>query len=294
MKFSRLLILSVALFCVHTVSAQRIGMAYWDADHLYDTLPSPFYDDSDYLPCGALKWDTERYLRKVEQTAAVIDSLALPIVALWGVENEDVVRDIAARCHGDYTYLHRSLNTLDGMDFALLYYGDVFLPTMVEPGNRNLYIEGLLYRRKPASALRRGGRRGVVRTRTDTLSILLSADRHAALPLLDDIRAERPTFRLLVMGNYDPKSLARYGLRLQNPAPEGEKAAAPYGNTTTRSGWKTSDIIAADTTFHILKNEVYLREFMIDSQSGHPLPTFNKKEYVGGYSRALPVYIYVE
>ena len=55
--------------------------------------------------------------------------MALPLVALWGVENEQVVRDIAAACRGDYSYLHRTLNSLDGMDFALLYYGDLFYPT---------------------------------------------------------------------------------------------------------------------------------------------------------------------
>lgn len=292
MKFSRLLILSVALFCVHTVSAQRIGMAYWDADHLYDTLPSPFYDDSDYLPCGALKWDTERYLRKVEQTAGVIDSLSLPFVALWGVENEEVVRDIASRCKGDYTYLHRTLNSLDGLDFALLYYGDIFLPTLVRPGNRSLYIEGLLRRRIPATKTRRN-RRGHFRTRTDTLAIVLAAGHHVVNAQLTDLRKERPTFRALFMGNADPKNVEKFGLRMTGPSTEGQ-SAADYGNTATRNGWKPTDIIAADTTFTILRNEVYIRDFLIDPQSGQPLRTYNKKQYVGGYGKSLPIYIYIE
>lgn len=58
----------------------------------------------------------------------------MPLVALWGVENEAVVRDIAAACKGDYSYLHRTLNSLDGMDFALLYYGDLFEPHYDERG----------------------------------------------------------------------------------------------------------------------------------------------------------------
>ena len=80
--------------------------------------PSPFYDDTDFTPQGRLKWDTERYRSKIRRTAAVIDSMALPLVALYGVENERVVRDLAAACRGDYSYLHRTLNTLDGLDFA--------------------------------------------------------------------------------------------------------------------------------------------------------------------------------
>ena len=149
----------------------RTGIVYWDLDHLYDTVPALFYNDTDYTPSGRLAWDTERYRRKIRHTAAVIDSMRMPLVALWGVENEAVVRDIAAACEGDYSYLHRTLNSLDGMDFALLYYGDLFEPLYDEPGRRYLYIEGLLYRRgKP---MRRGSGRVVRPTRTDTIGLVL-------------------------------------------------------------------------------------------------------------------------
>lgn len=291
MKLSRLIITLTLLLCTATASAQRIGMGYWDVDHLYDTLPSPFYDDSDYLPQGALKWNTERYLRKVENTAQVIDSLSLPLIALWGVENEEVVRDITSRCKGDYTYLHRTLNSLDGLDFALLYYGDVFLPTLVRPGNRFLYIEGLLRRRTPAPRLKRA-RRGVVRTRTDTLSLLLTAEHHLVNTILDEIRKERPTFKVVVMGNFDPRGAERYGVRCS--APDAQNDTPHYGNTTSRFGWKPSDYMAADTTFRIVKNEVYIRDFLIDTQSGQPLKTYNKKLYIGGYGKSLPTYLYIE
>ena len=100
----------------------RTGIVYWDLDHLYDTVPALFYNDTDYTPSGRLAWDTERYRRKIRHTAAVIDSMRMPLVALWGVENEAVVRDIAAACKGDYSYLHRTLNSLDGMDFALSFF----------------------------------------------------------------------------------------------------------------------------------------------------------------------------
>ncbi len=119
----------------------QTGIAFYDVDKIYDTLPALFYDDEAYTPEGHRRWNTERYRRKIRNTAAVIDSMALEIVALWGVENEAVVRDLAAACRGDYTYIHRTLNTLDGMDFALLYYSDRFFPHYVEPGRRYLYVE---------------------------------------------------------------------------------------------------------------------------------------------------------
>ena len=63
----------------------RTGIVYWDLDHLYDTVPALFYNDTDYTPSGRLAWDTERYRRKIRHTAAVIDSMRMPLVALWSV-----------------------------------------------------------------------------------------------------------------------------------------------------------------------------------------------------------------
>ena len=100
----------------------QTGIAFYDVDRIYDTLPALFYDDEEYTPQGRRHWDTERYRRKIRNTAAVIDSMGLEIVALWGVENEAVVRDLVTSCRGDYSYIHRTLNTLDGTDFAQLTY----------------------------------------------------------------------------------------------------------------------------------------------------------------------------
>ena len=170
----------------------RTGFAFYDVDRLYDTLPSPFYDDADFTPQGRLKWDTERYRSKIRRTAAVIDSMALPLVALYGVENERVVRDLAAACRGDYSYLHRTLNTLDGLDFALLYYGDRFFPHRTEPGDRTLYVEGTLGR--------------------DTVGLLLVRDRRMLPWIIGELHEERPQVRLLVAGSVTPRDAARWGL----------------------------------------------------------------------------------
>ena len=98
---------SILLVIMTTIALQlsaqpRVGFAYYDVDRAYDTIPSAFYDDSDFTPEGRNHWDRERYTRKVEHIAATIDSMALPIVALYGVENEQVVRDIATHTKGSF------------------------------------------------------------------------------------------------------------------------------------------------------------------------------------------------
>ena len=78
-----LLALALLICCVvQAVAQERFGVAYYDVDKLYDTIPSKFYDDRAYTPNGKLGWNTGRYRRKVENVARVVDSMAMPVVVL--------------------------------------------------------------------------------------------------------------------------------------------------------------------------------------------------------------------
>lgn len=267
------------------IAQPRIGIAYCDLDHLYDTIPALFYDDSDYTPGGRLAWDTERYRRKIARTAAVIDSMRMPLVALWSVENEAVVRDIAAACRGDYSYLHQTLNSLDGMDFALLYYGDLFDPHYEEPGRRYLYIEGTL--RFPAPRTRRTTGRPA---RTDTVGLVLCSDTRMAEWVVRDLREERPGVKLIVLGRTASLDAATYGLRdaLERPARLGR------GNVRRRGGWLMRDRILTDTALRCPGGDIFARRYLLDPKTGNPLPTYERRRYRGGFGYALPVFVYLE
>ncbi|MDE6374594.1 MAG: hypothetical protein K2L09_02440 [Alistipes sp.] len=275
-----ILLLSVCL--VRPAAAQPLGIACCDADRLYDTIPSLFYDDTDYTPQGRLRWNTTRYRRKIACMAALVDSLALPIIALQNVENEAVVRDISAACTGDYIYLHRTLNTLDGMDFALLYYGDLFFPHYVEPVRRYLYVEGTL--RRPV------GRKPGRRFRTDTLGLLLCGEARTIGRTIGELRDEHPGTRLVVMGRLPEHELEKYGL--QDALARAEQAGR--GNVRSTSGWRMRDRIAVDTLLRIVAGDVYIRRFLLDPAETRPLATYDRRRYVGGTSRALPIYVYLE
>lgn len=292
---------SCLIFNSFCAQAQGIGFAYLDADRLYDTVPSPFYDDEDYTPGGRLRWNTARYRRKVAQVAATVDSLGLPLVALWGVENEAVLRDVARACRGDYVYLHRTLNSLDGMDFALLYFGDVFFPLRVEPGRRYLYIEGLL--RRSVSTHRAGPQArpaaapsmptapaAATPFGTDTLGILLCSEARMAEWVVRDLRDERPHRRLLAAGCIPAAVAAKYGLRDATAAAE----HAGRGNIRRRAGWSMRDRILVDTAFRITQGDVYARPQLLDATAGAPLATYTRRHYMGGPGGALPVWVCAE
>lgn len=271
-KFPHLL--WIALASVHVCTAQHpLGIAYYDVDHLYDTVPALFYDDTDYTPTGRLHWDRERYERKIRAVAAVIDSMRMPVVALWSVENEAVVRDIVAACRGDYSYLHRTLNALDGMDFALLYYGDLFFPTYDEPGRRYLYVEG---------TLRHAGGR-------DTVGFMLCSDARMAAWVAGDLRDERPGAKLVLMGRTGTLDAAAFGLHDAT----GHAEAAGRGNVRAREGWRMRDRILVDTALRVIRSDVFARRYLVDAKEGYPVPTYDRRRYAGGAGYALPVFVYI-
>lgn len=248
---------------------QPVGIAFYDVDRLYDTIPALFYDDSDHTPEGRYAWNSERYNRKIRNTAAVIDSMALEIVALWGVENEQVVRDLAAACHGDYSYLHRTLNRFDGMDFALLYHGDRFYPTSTETGRSYLYVEGEL-----------DGQR---------IGLALCGDTETARWLAADLREEHPGLPLVVAGRLGRLRAAKFGLT--DATARAERAGR--GNIRRAGRWEMRDRILVDTALHNLGGDVYIRRYLVDQKSGNPLTTYSRGVYCGGYGYSLPVFTHI-
>lgn len=271
MRLSRayLLLLMLAL-CTTEARSQRLGVAYYDLGGLYDTIPSPFYDDESYTPAGRLRWNTARYRRGVDNFASVIDSMALPLVALGGVENEGVVRDLAAACGLDYTYLHHTLNTLDGLDVALLYYGDRFYPDRTQSGSGWLRIDGELDGR-PATLLICGRRARYLEEE------------------IASVRELEPQRRIIVAGSSPGVDPSRYGLR------DAQQSAARsgYGNVRYRSGWRMADRILADTAWRLSNGGVYARPRMFDLRTGSPLPLYERGRFRGGFSDRLPVFTYL-
>lgn len=253
-----------------TARPQRIGVAYYDLGGLYDTIPSPFYDDADFTPQGRLHWTAERYRGSVERFASVIDSMALPLVGLGGVENERVVRDLAGACTLDYCYLHRTLPALDGLDMALLYYGDRFFPERTETGSGWLLVEGELDG-CPAAILLCGRRSRFVSERIARL------------------REEEPERLVIVAGRTEGIDARAAGLGDALRRIEGRG----FGNVRHRSGWRMEDRILADTAFRTEGGGVYARRRLLDPATGAPLPLRDRRSYRGGWSDRLPVFAYL-
>ena len=226
-SFLAIFFVIASLGAIH--AQQRTGFAYYDLDRLYDTIPSLFYDDTDYTPEGRLRWSGERYRAKVERAGAVIGRMAMPLAGVYGVENEEVVKDLVRASDLPYSYVHRTLNTLDGMDFALLYYADRFFTERIETGYGYLCVEGMLDGKPTAVLLTRG-------------------DRYAA-ELLEELRERTPGIRILCAGKLPSGTAEKLSLR-DALAPAERRGR---GNAYARGGWWLHDRILTDTALTVIR-----------------------------------------
>lgn len=270
-KTPKLLFVIILLLTIDSSYAQkRIGFAYYDLDRLYDTIPSLFYNDTDYTPDGHLHWNHERYRVKVELVAKTIVRMEMPLVGLYGVENEAVVKDLVQASSLPYSYIHRTLNSLDGMDFALLYYGDRFFPERIEEGYGYLCIEGTMD--------------------DNPLAILLTRGNRFAAELIEEIRDRTPNVRILCAGKLPAH--AANDLQLQDALAQAENQGR--GNAYSQRGWWLHDRILTDRSFSILRADIFARRDMLDPHSGAPRPVYYRKSYAGGSGHYFPIFLYIK
>jgi hypothetical protein len=263
--------LAAVILLIVTVNAsaqglKSFGVAYYDVDKLYDTQPSEFYNDSDYSPAGRMRWSEERYSAKINHIVQVVDSMAMPVVVLYGVENEQVVRDIVSRSSEDYAYLHSQSSARDGLDFAVLYFGDRFFPEQITPWRGALCIEGWA---------------GDV-----PLTIIANHRSTSIGVLIEERNLLRPDNNIILLGQPNKLNFSEYGLSDATLVAEN----AGRGNYLHSGRWQMRDRIATNIKTEC-RCDVYIKSWLL-GENGAPKPTFFGRKYYGGYSNYLPIFIY--
>ncbi len=302
-------------------TAQRTSIAFWNVENLFDTIPSPFYDDAEFTPRGENRWNTERYSAKIVNLARVIDEMNADIVGLAEVENEEVVRDLVTALKTDYNYIHRTSGDSRGIDQALLYKGDKFFPDPdpddpAKPaarlipsgvGREFLHVTGELHGERIhlvvchlASNLNSGAyrRRNMAALRT----------------ALEKLLSENPAANIVVMGDMNATPVERLVRRTLGPldtpwefmfTPHIRHHASRQGSYSYRGRWylydwmMVSPAFARGTTMRIADAGVYAREYLTEPLSAgatggrRPHRTFYGGDYLGGFSDHFPVYIVI-
>lgn len=334
-RITALILTTACIFFVYSCNKSEINnfkVAFYNVENLFDTLNTKGSRDGEYTPTSELKWDTKKYLLKIEKTAKVIraiDSTNLPaIIGLCEIENrlvlEDLIRNHQLRDAG-YAIVHHESPDERGIDVALLYRTKFFTVItdkafkVKSPQNQRdrtrdlLYVKGVTATRDTLHVLvdhwasRMGGEEKSIHKRKNSARFVKK--------VTDSIFSTNPNSNIIFMGDLNdnpndssltvvlkakmpvqnPKSDILYNLSLMNFA-NGE-------GTLYYKSWDLFDqmivsgnILAGKTTQKLKPVEMHIFKpdwLLFKKRNGLKVPnrTGGGKNYSGGYSDHLPVYI---
>jgi hypothetical protein len=114
-------------------------VAFYNLENLFDTIDDPKINDEEYTPSGPIKWNTQKYMAKVEHMSYAISQIGLDYcpagVAFIGVseiENRGVMEDIIkqpALAKRGLEIVHYDSPDRRGVDVGLIYNPRLFIVT---------------------------------------------------------------------------------------------------------------------------------------------------------------------
>lgn len=125
-----LLCSTLAMWAQNKKAREVYPIAFYNVENLFDTQRDPKIIDEDFTPDGKLNWTEEKYQKKLNNLAFVINQLGTPlskgaaIVGVAEVENRKVLQDLVNTGNlkkKNYKIVHIDSPDARGIDVALLY-----------------------------------------------------------------------------------------------------------------------------------------------------------------------------
>lgn len=323
-RFACLIFVVLSAICTPVWSQSRVSVGFYNVENMCDTLPSMFYDDSEWTPEGRRQWNTERYDTKLRNIARVVDDAGFDVLGIAEVESEDVVRDLVMTLSDDYNYIHRTTSDSRGMDIALLYKGDKFYPERVRQipsgtsrgllcvrGRLNGSTVNIVVCHLPSRINKRGYRAKAIERLRNVTDSLMSNDGEAQLIVMGDFNcspddADFKKFFGRLRGEMYDRSLMVAGIGSSDKVITG-------GSYAYNGRWMLYDNILLSLDFargagslSLCEGGVFVRDYMLFDKlvirqfpglagmQGYPRRTFSTGVYTAGYSDHLPVYVILE
>jgi len=297
-------------------------------ENLFDTIDDPNTIDEEFLPDGKLKWNTERYTKKL---AHIVEALTLNttenplLIGFAEIENGKVVEDVARTgrfAATKYKLAHKDSPDARGIDCALLYDSERFRALSVEPlavtidsipGFKTrdvLYVKGELAGKKVLHVFvnhwpsRRGGEKESEMKRQRAAEI--------ARQKIDAILEADPKANIILMGDFnDHPTDNSVAMVLKAKATSVETAdlfnllyddhVAGKGTHNYQGKWGVLDQLIVSSAFYKGRKglkidgndaKIVYEEVLLFTQkdgSKKPSTTYGGPNYYGGYSDHLPV-----
>lgn len=317
-------------------SVQVVG--FYNIENLFDTIDDPDTIDEDYTLSGKNHYSYSDYQRKIKNTAQVISKIGgaesdtgPAILGLAEIENfrvlNDLVQSKSLRNH-QYQIIHFDSPDRRGIDVALIYQEDFFLPLeteiidvklWTENGERLytrdiLYVSGIMEGEEIHIIVnhwpsRRGGKARSEPKRMKTAYLVNQ--------LTNRILFTNPKAKILILGDFndDPIDKSIKKMLIQT-YPTDESTKVSFFNPMEimfKKGWNTLayrdalhlfDQIILTKTFlgndpnnqglRYFKAGIFNPSYLIQHDGkykGYPLRSFENNRYSGGYSDHFPVFI---
>ncbi len=331
-------LLAAALFAGFAQKPYKV--VFYNLENFFDTIDDPRVQDDEFTPCGARKWNAERYARKLSNVERVFSDIAasddgFPIViGVAEVENRGVVEDIAATkklAPADYRIVHFDSPDERGIDVAFLYRSDRFrfegaapvradIPQLPHFRTRDLLTMWGTIDEEPFFFLvshwpsRLGGQEASEFKRV--------AVGEQIRRIVDSVRNDRPATKIIVMGDFNDDPIDRSlvdGLQTRLSIDELQEGdlfnpfaaifRAGSGTLAYNGVWNLFDHIVVSANLatgssgglqllpdadSLYWGRIVEPAYLLQSEGiyrGYPLRTFVGKDYQGGFSDHLPVYI---
>lgn len=138
----KLTILALTLLVATTGFTQEqkpfkvVCVAFYNLENLFDTINTPWVNDTEFTPEGKNKWNSPKYFEKLDNIARVISEIGTDftphgpaIIGVSEIENRVVLEDLVNRkaiLARNYQVVHFDGPDRRGIDVALLYQPDYF------------------------------------------------------------------------------------------------------------------------------------------------------------------------
>jgi len=313
-------------------------IAFYNVENLFDTINNPDTYDDDRTPDGKYRWNSKTYFDKLDKIAYVISKIGRKITSrspdilgLVEIENSNVLNDLVKNpliIDNNYGIIHKDSRDERGIDVALLFRKDVFIPFTIkthhvfllnDEGYRDftrdiLVVSGFLdgeeiYFLVNHWPSRRGGE---LRSKPRRLAAAGINKR-----IIDSIIRLNTKAKIISMGDFndDPynasfkKILKTKGKKIETEKtylfnPMEKISRKGEGSLAYRDQWNlfdqfffTSTLLEKNSkTYFYWKTGIYNENYLITPSGrykGYPYRSYANGSYTGGYSDHFPVYLYL-
>jgi predicted extracellular nuclease len=108
-----------------SLTGDSFRIAFYNVENLFDIYDDPITQDSEYLPTSKIQWTQERYDKKLNNIAKVIESMGFPsILGMAEIENRKVLEDLVNQPiikNKNYNIAHFESPDERGIDVAMIY-----------------------------------------------------------------------------------------------------------------------------------------------------------------------------